>query len=460
MRKNIALILSLGLTASLLAGCGEQTGAASVSGSSAAAAATSAASSAAAAATSAASSAAEASSQSATEASAAASTQDQTPVTITYYTWAQSNDGSYPQNMIDAFEKQYPWITVDFQMGPTDQEEYTQAQKVKLLAGDGIDVTTLFPSTYDDYIKAGYLQDITGADYLGAYTESAMDAVTRDGKVYGIPYAEDVAGVVYNKTLFEKNGWTVPTNREEWTALCGKIAAAGVTPMIQGIKDTWPLAHEVMIFMQDMYAQDPEIFDKIDKGEVKYTDDEVVNTLKEIENYFRSDAVSQDALGLTYDQAAAYFASGKAAMIAHGEWVMGSIEAAEPDFDIGVFSLPTNKEGEEHVGAAEIGQYQAIVSSSKYQDADKLFLAYMSGAEGAQYFADSMSNFTPVQGVTLKANADWTKLLSEKTLPFYYDKMYTGTSNELCKQLQLLYTGDTTAEDVAKALQAAQDKKN
>ena len=35
---------------------------------------------------------------------------DQTPVTITYYTWVQSADGSYPQNM--SLKKGFIWTRI------------------------------------------------------------------------------------------------------------------------------------------------------------------------------------------------------------------------------------------------------------------------------------------------------------------------------------------------------------
>ncbi|HNW86910.1 MAG TPA: extracellular solute-binding protein [Candidatus Limiplasma sp.] len=384
---------------------------------------------------------------------------DQTPVTITYYTWVQSADGAYPQNMIDGFEAKYPWITVDFQMGSNTGGEYSETQSIKLLAGDGIDVTTIKPSDYQQYIDAGYLEDITGSDFLSAYNAAALDAVTSNGKVYGIPFAEDVVGVVYNKTMFDKNGWTVPTNREEYLKLCDTIAATGVTPTVQGIKDTWTTGQEAMIFMQDLYAQHPDLFKNINEGTASYTDADVVAALQEMQDFFSSNAVSKEAAGLTYDQATTYFATEKAAMMTHGEWIMGPINLAEPEFEVGVFPLPTNKAGEAHYGAAEVGQYQAIVASSQHKDAAKLFLSYISSAEGAQYFADTMANMTPVQGVANKALAMWTDLLSEDSLPFYYDQMYSGAQSEFFKQMQLLYSGDTTAADMAAALQAAQDKK-
>ncbi len=384
---------------------------------------------------------------------------EQAPVTITYYTWVQSADGEYPQNMIDGFEAKYPWITVDFQMGSNTGGEYSETQAIKLLAGDGVDVTTIKPSDYQQYVDAGYLEDITGESFLSAYNSSAIASVTYNDKVYGIPFAEDVVGVVYNKTMFEENGWSIPTTREEYLALCDTIAATGVTPTVQGIKDTWTTGQEGMVFMQDLYAQNPDLFVNINNGTASYTDAVVVEALQEMQDFFASDAVSLEAAGLTYDQAASYFVTEKAAMMTHGEWIMGPINLGEPEFEVGVFSLPTNKEGETHYGAVEVGQYQSIVASSQHKEESKLFLDYISSAEGAQYFADTMSNMTPVQGVSNPSLSMWADLLSEDSLPFYYDQMYSGAQSEFLKQMQLLYSGDTTAEDMAAALQAAQGMK-
>lgn len=386
-------------------------------------------------------------------------TAEHEPCEITYYTWAQSADGVYPQNMVDAFEEKYPWITVNFEMGSQSKDEYVQAQKVRFLSGDGMDVTTLYPSTYKEFADAGYLEDITGEDCLNAYSEASLNAVDLDGKIYAVPYAKDAVGIMYNKDMFEENGWEVPTSQEEWLTLCDEIAAKGITPMVNGAKDAWPLAHEVYPFMQELYVNNPDIFDKIDKGETKYTDAEFTECFGKIADYFGSNAVSQDAIGLTFDQANAYFATGKAAMVCHGEWAMGSMKEAEPAFEIGVFQIPYNQPGEAQIGAQEVGQFQTICSSSKHKEAAQLFIDFISSEEGAKYFADSMSNFSAVEGVATPGMEQWQDVLSADSIPFYYDQMYTGASDELFKQLQLLYIGDTTVEDALSSIQAAQDKK-
>lgn len=394
-----------------------------------------------------------------TQSEAADTPAEQEPCEITYFTWSQSPDGEYPQNMLDAFEEKYPWISVNFEMGPQSPDEYVQAQKVKFLAGDGVDVTTIRPEMLKEYVAAGYLEDLTGQDFLNNYSEDSLNNVAVDGTVYTIPYVKDVIGVMYNKTMFEENGWTVPTCYEEWRELCNTVAESGITPMINGMKDGWPIACELAPFMHKVYVDNPQIFEQIDKGEIKYTDKVFVDCFTEIQDYFNSTAVTKDAVGLTFDQSATYFATGKSAMMCHGEWAMANISAAEPDFEIGVFQVPYNEKGEKQIGSISIGQSQAVATSSKNKEAAMLLLEYMSSEEGAQYLADAVGNFSAVSGISSPGKEQWMDLLDAEGLPFYYDKMYVGASNEMYKQIQLMFIGDATVEEVLSSIQTVQEKK-
>lgn len=394
-----------------------------------------------------------------TQSEAADTPAEQEPCEITYFTWSQSPDGEYPQNMLDVFEEKYPWISVNFEMGPQSPDEYVQAQKVKFLAGDGVDVTTIRPEMLKEYVAAGYLEDLTGQDFLNNYSEDSLNNVAVDGTVYTIPYVKDVIGVMYNKTMFEENGWTVPTCYEEWRELCNTVAESGITPMINGMKDGWPIACELAPFMHKVYVDNPQIFEQIDKGEIKYTDKVFVDCFTEIQDYFNSTAVTKDAVGLTFDQSATYFATGKSAMMCHGEWAMANISAAEPDFEIGVFQVPYNEKGEKQIGSISIGQSQAVATSSKNKEAAMLLLEYMSSEEGAQYLADAVGNFSAVSGISSPGKEQWMDLLDAEGLPFYYDKMYVGASNEMYKQIQLMFIGDATVEEVLSSIQTVQEKK-
>lgn len=381
------------------------------------------------------------------------------PVTLNYYTWYQSTDGSYPDNMITAFEKKYPNIKVNLEVGSQNVDEYLETQKVKLLSGKDVDVTSVRAESYKNYVNAGYLMDLTGEPYLNNFSNDYVKQITVGGKVYGVPYAMDVYGCIYNKTMFEKNGWKVPSSYEDFQSLCKKIAATGITPTVQGYKDSWPLAQDIELFMNPVVVADPEIYSKIDSGKAKYTDKGFVDAVTRMNDFFHSPAVSKQNMALTYDQSAAYFASGKAAMIMHGEWIMDSIKSAKPDFEIGVCPAPLNKQGTPQRGVVAITSTQCIAKNTQHPKEAKLFEEYMSSVEGASLMDQELGNFTPVNGVQSKKKDLWKDALNLPFTDFCTDFMYTGVSSEMYKSAQKMISGEMNPEQMCQAMQSAQDKK-
>jgi raffinose/stachyose/melibiose transport system substrate-binding protein len=378
---------------------------------------------------------------------------------LSYYTWYQSSDGNYPANMIAAFEKKYPDVKINLQVGSQNVDEYLEMQQVKLLSGKDIDVTSIRSESYASYVKAGYLLDLTGAGFLKNYNKSYVAMVTKDGKVYGVPYAMDVYGCIYNKTMFKEHGWKVPGNYQEFLGLCDAIKKAGITPTVQGYKDTWPIAQDLQLFMNRAVVKDPEIYGKIDAGKAKYTDKVFVDAMTAMNAFFKSSAVSATNMALTYDQAAAYFASGKAAMLMHGEWVLDSIRNAKPDFEIGVCPAPLNNTGEKPSGVVAITSVQAVAKLTKHPKEAKLFLDFISSAEGAALMDKALGNFSAVSGVPSEKLGLWKDVLSLPSVDFAYDYMYTGASSEMFKSAQVMFLGKMTPQEVCQAMQDAQDKK-
>lgn len=65
----------------------------------------------------------------------------------------------------------------------------------------------------DEFIKAGYLLDVTDRvtpDMKAGIFPAAWNGVTRNGKVYGMPWLMDVKYFMYNKEMLEKAGFTAP----------------------------------------------------------------------------------------------------------------------------------------------------------------------------------------------------------------------------------------------------------
>ncbi len=65
----------------------------------------------------------------------------------------------------------------------------------------------------DEFIKAGYLLDVTSrvtADMKSGIFPAAWNGVTRNGKIYGMPWLMDVKYFMYNKDMLQQAGFTAP----------------------------------------------------------------------------------------------------------------------------------------------------------------------------------------------------------------------------------------------------------
>ena len=74
------------------------------------------------------------------------------------------------------------------------------------------------------------LLDLSGEEFVNNYYLTALDAcVIQDGGLYYLPGPSDVYGVIYNKTMFEENGWQVPHSYSEFVELIHTIDHSGLT---------------------------------------------------------------------------------------------------------------------------------------------------------------------------------------------------------------------------------------
>lgn len=135
--------------------------------------------------------------------------------------------GTGMSKFAEAIKEKYPEINLVQQpYGGNNESKYTASQ---LTSGEMPDIYSapLVWTQYGDEIEEN-LVDLSQygftADFLPALTQEG----TVDGKVYLIPGNYTAYGIVYNKTLFEENGWSLPENFEELKELASKISAAGV----------------------------------------------------------------------------------------------------------------------------------------------------------------------------------------------------------------------------------------
>lgn len=133
------------------------------------------------------------------------------------------------QNMdafIDKVHEKYPEINIE--IVPYSGQNTTAWMKAMLSADDLTDIyfTSVYFSDADNV--SDKLLDLSGYPFTNNYVQARLREVTTDdAAVYMLPLSYSCIGLTYNKTLLEKNGWTLPTSLKEMEELKPKVEAAG-----------------------------------------------------------------------------------------------------------------------------------------------------------------------------------------------------------------------------------------
>lgn len=111
------------------------------------------------------------------------------------------------------------------------------------LAGGSDTVDMFMYSAGSPMLSAGIPEialDLSGEAWVANMEDWAKEVNTADGKLIGFStWGVDYEGILYNRSMFEENGWEVPATWAEFLALCDTIQAAGITPLYEGINGVW-----------------------------------------------------------------------------------------------------------------------------------------------------------------------------------------------------------------------------
>lgn len=82
------------------------------------------------------------------------------------------------------------------------------------------------------------LIDLSSLPATNKYVTAMLDQNSIDGQLFYLPGPSQVRGLVYNKTLFEENGWNVPTDFDSFVELCHTIEESGIRSLQLGLKNS------------------------------------------------------------------------------------------------------------------------------------------------------------------------------------------------------------------------------
>lgn len=139
------------------------------------------------------------------------------PVTISMTFWGADTRAQLTEQMIDAFEKEYPNITVDMQY--KDWTGYWDQLATATAAGDAPDVITMDELYLSSYAERGALLDLsTVSDYIQTddIDPTALATGEVDGALYALINSVGAYSIVVNTDLLAQYGFDLPDD-STWT---------------------------------------------------------------------------------------------------------------------------------------------------------------------------------------------------------------------------------------------------
>lgn len=131
------------------------------------------------------------------------------------------------EEFVDALHEVYPEINLQIvSYAGRNGSAYAQ---YSMQMDDMTDIHVTTQPFYKELMPERFV-DISNYDFVNNYSTFLLNALDVDGGMYLVPSGYTVAGIYYNKTIMQENGWQVPGSFEELMALVPQIQAAGYQP--------------------------------------------------------------------------------------------------------------------------------------------------------------------------------------------------------------------------------------
>lgn len=293
-----------------------------------------------------------------------------------------------------------------------NDSELTTSVSSKLESGMGVsDIYFPLASDWYSYAALGQLANLddlyamtipgetktVGEKIRGSWTTYGKAAVGGETHYYVFPGNENITGIVYNKTMFDKYGWEVPETVSELTALCekivsdtkGKIAPFVYPGTVSGgywdfIGTNWWLqisgSEKLNEFMKFDSA---EVYNPMASGSPSEGKLEMLEIFEKLIVENRSKYTLAGSASKSHTLAQVSFLQGQAAMIPNGNWIeKESLSAMTDEYRMMATPRPDSVKPQAD-GTYKIYNYPGqpdyifIPSMAKNIEGAKKYLAYL-----------------------------------------------------------------------------------
>ena len=305
---------------------------------------------------------------------------------------------SYKPEAVAAFEKiaeRFNETHTDIYLKVDSPNEAMTILKTRFIREDYPDIVGIGGDiNYSNFLDADLFMDISDLEELGQVKQSYLDIdkelefIPQDG-FYALPYAANAAGVLYNRDMFEQNGWEIPNTWEEFISLCEQIQAKGILPLYLGYKDTWTClspwnALAVGLSDSDTCAQ-------VNRGENTFS-----ASYREVAEKIRTllDYAEPNPYAYSYNDACTAFARGQSAMYPIGSYAIPQIKSVNPDMNLDSFTFPANSDAQDNVLNSGVDLQFCVMKNTPNKEAVYEVLRFLYQDETIQIYLDDQGGLS------------------------------------------------------------------
>lgn len=333
--------------------------------------------------------------------------------------------GGYGQVWINtlarAFEAENEGVTIEIEANPDLPSEIPNRLENRsdddLFFSHGIQWEKAAVQGYLENLDDLYQMEVeNGVKFEERVLESFLNTAKFNGHYYKVPWTNGAGGLIYNKKMFDKHGWEVPTTYDELVELCTTIYDAKIKVDPNNMKPNAPTI-KPFVWSSETYYWDYLVYDwwaqlaGVDKIDTytKLESPEVFNPetnpeqMKAFEAWVDLVAKNpqysmEDSVGKQYMAAQMDFLNGFAAMIPCAQWLeMEMISNIDPEImEMAIMPAPFLSEAKKDENGNPIrvnyavgaGDSIIIPSHSKEKDIAKEFLRFIARNENLKIFTE------------------------------------------------------------------------
>lgn len=352
----------------------------------------------------------------------------------------------------------HPDVEIDFQSPPDGgivlrtKLTKNRVPDVILMGGD---------ATYKDLASSGVLMDLSDLEVADsikdAYKQQVFDR-NKDQveKLYGLPYATNAEGVIYNVDLFKQYGVEIPTTYDELIAACEVFLQNDVNPIYFTFKDAWTIGPLFMPLAGNLTSEDFVIIRQGNESSFSDTHVEVAEKIIELTKYGQ-----KDQMGKSYDDGNIAFANGEAAMYFQGNWAIPNIRKANPNINIDMFTLPAHNDPTSNKVISGVDVMATIGVDTKKEELAKDFVQFIFEEENMKAYMKDQFAFSGMDGFIQEDPSvqGLTTTFEEGRIAGFLDHFYP-TGFDYAVDAQAFIGGNKDIEAFLKKLDVNYDKYN